>query len=438
MKGFVAAALRSLPGVRECTFSAPGQDPPEDGDAIYALELRTARKCYCFVTLELEDRKKFDAFETGVHNFAGALTMRLENLEYQTQLEERVREQTAELQVSQAFLASIIDQSGDFMTVVDRDYNVVRANPAAMQLAQARGTLANSETAEGRKCHEVYFGRGLPCETCPARDAFESRAERRHLIPYPNATEPERWFDISGFPITDPTGKIRYVIEVGRDVTELKKLEEHLSKTIQEKELLLREIHHRIKNNLSMAVSLLRLQFDGVADESVRESVEVVADRIESMSLVHQFLYQSETQNSIDFSAFVERVVDELSGTYQVGSAVRILREIADAPVDINIAVPVALIVTELVTNALKYAFPSGTGSIRIRTRILPQDLVELSVRDDGIGLPAGFDPATSNSLGMQIVYGLTEQIRGTVEVISEKGTAVVITFPRDPGTATS
>jgi two-component sensor histidine kinase/PAS domain-containing protein len=430
MKSFVAAALRSLPGVTDCSFSGSGETPPEDEDSFYTLELRTARKSYGFVTLVLEDRGEFEAFESGVHNFAGALTLRLENLEYQNHLEERVREQTAELEVNQAFLASIIDQSGDFITVVDTDYNVVRANPAAMQFARSRGTLPDSGTPAGAKCYALFFGRGRPCKVCAARDAIESGAGTNHLIPIPNAEKPERWVDVSGFPITDSTGKIRYVIEVGRDVTELKKLEENLTKTLEEKELLLREIHHRVKNNLNMAVSLLRLQFDGFDDESVRDAVAVATDRIQSMSLVHQFLYQSETQSSIDFRAFVERVVDELAGTYEVGGGVRILREIDDAPVDINIAVPVGLIVTELVTNALKYAFPTGGGSIRIRTRNVPEHLIELSVRDDGVGLPAGFEPATSGTLGMQILYGLTDQIGGTVEVTSDKGTAVVVTFP--------
>lgn len=431
MKSFVAAALRSLPGVRDCVFSGPGDTPPEDGETIYTIELRTAKKRYGFVTLELKDRREFEVFETGVHNFAGALTMRLENLEYQANLEEQVREQTAELEVNQAFLASIIDQSGDFITVVDTDYNVVRANPAATNLARDRGTLPDSGTLEGTKCYAVFFGLGRPCKACAARDAIETGAAEHHLIPFPNAEKPERWVDVSGFPITDSNGGVPYVIEVGRDVTELKKLEEKLTKTLGEKELLLREIHHRVKNNLSMAVSLLRLQFDGFDDESVRDAVAVAADRIQSMSLVHQFLYSSETQSSIDFQGFVERVVDELAGTYEVGSGVRILREIADIPVDIGVAVPVSLIVTELVTNALKYAFPSGEGTIRIRTRSLPEHLIELSVRDDGVGLPPGFEPATSGTLGMQILYGLTDQIGGTVSVTSEKGTAVVVTFPR-------
>lgn len=393
--------------------------------------MRTARKRYGFLTLELTDRKEFESFETGVHNFAGALTLRLENLEYQSHLEERVREKTAELEINQAFLASIIDQSGDYITVVDTDFNVIRANPAATQLAQGQGTLPDSGALAGAKCYSVFFGRGRPCKACAARDAIESGTGKHHLIAYPNAERPERWVDISGYPITDSTGDVQYVIEVGREVTELKELQESLAKTLAEKELLLREIHHRVKNNLNMAVSLLRLQFDGFTDEAVHDAVTVTIDRIESMSLVHQFLYQSDSQSSIDFRGFVERVVDGMSGTYEVGIGVRIVREIADIPVEINIAVPVSLIVTELVTNALKYAFPSGEGTIRIRTRSLPENRVELSVQDDGVGLPAGFDPATSGGLGMQIVHGLTDQIRGTVEVTSEKGTTVVVTFPR-------
>lgn len=434
MTSFVAAALRSLPGVRECSFSSPGDTPPEDRENFYTLELRTARKRYGFLTLELTDRKEFESFETGVHNFAGALTLRLENLEYQSHLEELVREKTAALEVKEAFLASIIDQSGDFIAVVDTDYNIVRANPAADKLARSQGTLPESGSLEGAKCYAAFFGRGSPCKACAARDAIESGSGQHHLVALPNAEKPDRWVDISGFPISDSNGNVQYVIEVGREVTELKELQEILAKTLAEKELLLREIHHRVKNNLNMAVSLLRLQFDGFSDEAVRDAVNVTTDRIESMSLVHQFLYQSDSQSSIDFRGFVERVIDGVSGTYEVGTGVRILREIADIPVEIHVAVPVSLILTELVTNALKYAFPSGEGTIRISTRSLPENRVELSVQDDGVGLPAGFDPMTGGTLGMQIVHGLTNQIQGTVEMTGGKGTTVVVTFPRGSG----
>lgn len=223
-----------------------------------------------------------------------------------------------------------------------------------------------------------------------------------------------------------------YVIEAGRDVTELKQLQDDLRRSAEDKKLLLREIHHRVKNNLNMVISLLRLQFADKREPSVQESVDAAVERIRSMSLVHEFLYQSDTQSSIDFQGFVRHVVDQLSGAYPVGDAVSFDVHIADIPVGITAAAPVSLIVNELVTNALKYAFPAGrTGTITVATTPLDGERIELVVSDDGVGLPDGFDLRSTRSLGMQLVAGLTDQMHGDISVSSDHGARFAIRFPR-------
>lgn len=204
-----------------------------------------------------------------------------------------------------------------------------------------------------------------------------------------------------------------------------------LEQTIADKELLLREIHHRVKNNFSMVTSLLRLQFGDFTDEHVRRAVGASIERISSMSLVHQFLYQSDTQSSIDFHSFVDHVIEELIASYGTGGNVDIVRDIGDVSVGINIAAPVSLIINELVTNALKYAFPENRGgTIRIETTRVPPEHTRLLVSDDGVGLPDSFDIDTSDSLGMQLIKRLTAQIQGTLDVWVEEGTTFVVTFP--------
>mgnify|MGYP006275398583 CR=1 FL=1 len=399
---------------------------------MYELELRTARSDFGALVLTLHNRESFDLFEAAVHNFANIVAMRLENLEYRNHLEELVRKQTEEIETNRAFFESIFDQTGDISAVVDLECRVVRANAAALRHAHDHGPpAATLDELVGHKCHEVLPGLCAPGIVYSAEPASWSGTTQSQVIPIPSQEHPRKWIYVSDFPVVGSSGKVRFILKVGRDVTELKTLEADLTKALAEKDLLLREIHHRVKNNLNMAVSLLRLQFGGFADESVQEALTTAADRIHSMSLVHQSLHRSETQERIGFREFVDGVVAELSSTYGVGGQVRIERDIADIAVGVNLAVPVSLIITELITNALKYAFPRGSGTVRIRIQPVSEAMVELSVEDDGIGLPEGFDSRRCESLGMQILYGLTQQIGGTLELSGNGGTSAVVTFPR-------
>jgi PAS domain-containing protein len=309
----VAAAMKSVPGIggyksfpATSTSERPG-DSAGEGEgakrgATYEIDLRTVRKSYGRIVLVLEDRDVFDQYEAAVHNFCNSVTMHLENLEYRSRLEEQVRAQTAELEVNRAFLQSLFDQSGDYISVIDRDYTIVRVNPAAVALARRAGAYKPTKPSdlEGRTCHEVYFGRSTPCENCPAREAMRTKETHSATFFSPGAGDDRLWFDVSASPVVDPAGNLMYIKEVGRDISALKRLEEKYRQTAEEKELLLREIHHRVKNNLNMATSLLRLQFAGFDDERVRRAVNASVDRIQSMSLVHRFFYQSDTQGSIN------------------------------------------------------------------------------------------------------------------------------------------
>jgi len=436
MVDFVAEAIRGVPGVADCRFRlASAMDAcsrPDIADTEYAIEMSTGRRNYGWMVLTVEDETGFDAFKAPLHNFANSIAMRLENLEYQNRLEERVREQTAELELSRAFLQSVVDQTADFISVIDPHYTIIRANPAAEAIGRfADGAPGEPVSLEGSKCYAVFFGRATPCADCPVPEAVKGRGTRSTVVPYPNESDPVRWYDISATPLFDEAGRITRILEVGRDVSAMQRMQDELRETAEEKELLLREIHHRVKNNLTMAVSLLKLQFGGFTDERVHAALDASVERIQSMSLVHQGLYQSERQDSIDFRTFVKQIVERLSTTYPIGDAVRVLAEIGDVPVGIETAIPVSLIINELVTNALKYAFPSGrAGVIRVSARALETD-VELVVRDDGVGLPRGFRMEETDSLGMRLVLGLAQQIGGTVSASSDTGTVFRVVFPR-------
>lgn len=396
------------------------------------MELRSGDADYGRVVLVLDDAETFAPFQAAVHNISSTIAVRIQSLRYQSHLEDQVREKTRELELSNTFLESIFDHTGDVLFVLDRNYRIVRAN------RMARDLYAESAPITGRVCFKTIHGRRIPCANCPVRDALKTGSAREAVIPYPNEGDPKRWFTVSAFPILDGNGEVTHIIESGRDITHLKSLQDKLTRAVEQKATLLREVHHRVKNNLNMVMSVLNLQFGSIPGEQVAAALQASLDRIRSMALVHQFFYRSDSQNSLDFRTFVDDLITELSQTYLTGDAITIDAHIPEMEIGMDRAVPVGLILNELVTNALKYAFPDGrTGTIRISFHSMPEaradtSTVELTVQDDGVGLPADFSQRRNDSLGMTLIQALTEQIEGTLEIGSASpGTSCTIRFPR-------
>ena len=209
--------------------------------------------------------------------------------------------------------------------------------------------------------------------------------------------------------------------------------EKQIRVSLKEKELLLKEIHHRVKNNMQIISSLLGLQSSHVKDKRDAALFEVSQDRVRSMALVHEKLYQSESMSGIDFQDYIADLVEELHNSYYLGDRVNIAINAKNILVNIDDAIPCSLIIHELVSNAMKHAFPDGrNGNITIEFYQDGQNSV-LRIRDDGIGLPAGFDYRNTESLGLQLVNALTQQLRASFEVDSTGGTAFTIVFRGHP-----
>jgi PAS domain S-box-containing protein len=205
--------------------------------------------------------------------------------------------------------------------------------------------------------------------------------------------------------------------------------EEQIRISLKEKELLLKEIHHRVKNNMQIISSLLGLQSSHVKDNRDAALFEVSQHRVRSMALVHEKLYQSESLSGIDFQDYITDLVEELHNSYYLGDRVNISINAKNILVNIDDAIPCSLIIHELVSNAMKHAFPDGrSGSITIKFYLDGEDSV-LGISDDGIGLPAGFDYQNTESLGLQLVNALTQQLHGSLVVDTAKGTAFRIVF---------
>ncbi len=220
------------------------------------------------------------------------------------------------------------------------------------------------------------------------------------------------------------------VLALMRDITERKRREEEVRESLREKEVLLREIHHRVKNNLQVILSLISLQSMQSDSERQRGVFDDIKNRIRAMSLAHETLYKSDNLAHINLGSYLSSLTEHLKNTYfPVGGPVEILYEVQDVFIDIDRAIPVGLIVNELLTNAIKYAFKDGrSGTIRIECA-RQDELFRLAVSDNGIGLPAGVDPLKTETLGLRIVNALATQLRGRISVSGNGGTSIEIVF---------
>jgi PAS domain S-box-containing protein len=233
-----------------------------------------------------------------------------------------------------------------------------------------------------------------------------------------------RRIDIDGVPC---------MVIVGRDITDQKRADEQLRASLEEKTVLLKEVHHRVKNNLQIISSLLELQSDFIADEESRRFIRESQNRIGAMALVHEKLYQSEIVAFINLGDYIESLTQYLFSTFvKDREAIGLTVEVEDVHLAIDEAIPCGLIVNELVSNALKHAFPNGVkGEIAVRCRSGKDGWVKVTVSDTGIGLPAGFDIENTESLGLQLVTMLVKQLRGSMRLVTENGgTAVMVSFP--------
>ncbi len=216
-----------------------------------------------------------------------------------------------------------------------------------------------------------------------------------------------------------------------RDVSDRKQAEMQLQDSLKEKEILLKEIHHRVKNNLQILASLLNLQKRSIEDPKVAQLFEDSKNRVYSMAMIHESLYQSKQLNQVNLAKYLQDLVGVLAQSYDIQSKqIRFLVDIDAIDVNIETAMPCGLIVNELVTNAIKHAFPNlDQGQVSIECRSIPNGQILLTVRDNGVGIPVHVDPNEASSLGLRIAKNLARQLKGTIELDTSNGTCFSLKF---------
>jgi len=244
------------------------------------------------------------------------------------------------------------------------------------------------------------------------------------------------WIASFGRALEGSDGKSAHIVGINMDINDRKMSEQALRTSLQEKETLLKEVHHRVKNNMQVISSLLSLQSSFVKDEFDVELFRESQLRVKSMAMVHEQLYRSETLSKIEFGEYLRLLASGLLRAYQ-HTDIALRTEVEDVRFGVDTAIPCGLIVNELVTNAIKHAFPDGRdGEIAVAVARNADKTCCLSVSDNGIGIPADVDFSEGNTLGVNLVHALTEQLEGTILIERTRGTRVTITFPWEEETA--
>ncbi|OUL36219.1 hypothetical protein BV372_08410 [Nostoc sp. T09] len=241
------------------------------------------------------------------------------------------------------------------------------------------------------------------------------------------------WINVTVSLVHEPSGIPKYFIAVIEDISDRKQSEEQIQASLREKEVLLKEIYHRVKNNFQVISSLLSLQSEYIKDKQDMEIFQQSQMRIASMALVHEKMYQSRDLSRINFGEYVQDLVATLLTTYEVSEdAIALNIDIEEhILLGLDTAIPCGLIIHELVSNSLKYAFPLGrNGEIGIAIRKILENRILLTIRDNGIGLPANFNFTDTASLGWQLVDALASQLIGDINIHSDIGVEFQISFP--------
>ena len=332
---------------------------------------------------------------------------------------------TEQLRASERRNEAFLDAVPDAIFRVTRDGTILDArSPRQLPLLEAADDLVGRD-AEMILSLYSFLSPELFDKSIAATAAALDTGVPQMLAFHVDAESGRRWFEERFVASSE-----NEVIVLVREVTDLKQAEE-----ARRKEILLKEIHHRVKNNLQVISSLLALQAGATNDPHTRSLLHESRNRVHSMALIHEKLYHSVDERGVRFKGYVGDLAAHLRNSYAGNSdAVTITMDVEEITLDMDLLVPCGLIINELITNALKYAFPGGrTGTIVISLRrplAEEEKTLVLTVSDNGVGLPAELDTGAPRSLGLRIVNSLVSQLHGTLAVASGPGATFTITFP--------
>jgi len=341
---------------------------------------------------------------------------------------EELRSRNAYLEDSEAHFRAVFEYGIQGIMLLDGDCRIKLLNPVIKGIIlQLFGTepgqgdsFLSFLPAQHRERFSGRFSRAFSGEKVYVEDSVDDLEGNRF------------WFDFFYAPVLSQKGTVSDVFFSALDITARKRHEEQVEASLREKEVLLKEVHHRVKNNMQIISSLLNLQARYVSDPNAVRLFLESQNRVRSMALIHEKLYHSKNLSSVNFSEYLRSLVSFLCHACGRGSIFCSIKA-EKVMMGVDIAIPCGLIVNELVSNALKHAFPEehqGTVRIELKPSGESEELFVLSISDNGIGFNGEKKFEENQTLGLQLVRDLVEQIDGKLELRQEQGTTFVITIP--------
>lgn len=311
----------------------------------------------------------------------------------------------------------------DLITIMDTEHRVVKVNKA---MSDSMGV--SPEEAINKHCYEMVHGTRCPIDSCPHSLLLVDGAQHQAEIQEDNLGG---FFMVTVTPIEDDEGNILGSVHVARDITKRIEMENDLKKALQDKDMLMKEIHHRVKNNLAVMSSLLNLQSRYIDDEAARNIFKDSQSRAKTMAIIHEKLYRSGDLKRIDMKEYIKDLSRDLFYVHLSNHKnVDLVLDVENIMLDVDTAIPLGLIINELLTNSMKHAFSDDQkGIINVNFNKLKDDKLLLEVKDNGKGLSSNFKVEDSDSLGLRLIYSLTDQICGQIEVDGSHGACFSIKF---------
>jgi len=336
------------------------------------------------------------------------------------------------IKASETFIRDVIDSLSSSLAVLDQHGTIIDVNASWKRHATDNGCLdrnfyigtnyldvCEKAAATGLGIELIEIARGIRSVI----DRSESSYRREYHCQTPSG---DLWSRMKVFPLNTP--ELGAVI-IHDDISAQKQAESSILNALEEKQVLLQEIHHRVKNNLQVVIGLLGLQTGQLKNPTVKEALQVSQQRIKVMAMIHETLHQGQNLAAVSLAGFLMKLTQQLKNAYNQHATILVTVEAEEIVLKMDQAIPCGLIVNELVTNALKYAFPrDGSGQVHIKASRIDGSRMELTVTDNGIGLPPSVDLTRPSSLGLQMVRGLVEhQLSGSFYASVSGGTTFVM-----------
>jgi PAS domain S-box-containing protein len=343
------------------------------------------------------------------------------------QLENNLRE-------SEERYRSVVDSLAEGIVFHDADGSIIASNDrASVILGLTRDQIAGKTSLDPMWESVRADGSPFPGDEHPAMMVLRTgQPVFNAIMGVRKPSGDQTWMTVNAVPVSHSAGKPKGVVASFHDITESRQLHETVRASLREKEILLQEIHHRVKNNLQVISSLLYLQSQRTSDMASVELFRESQHRVRSMALVHERLYSSQEFSRVDFKEYIESLATYLFRSYHTSTdRISLEADVQGVRLPIDAAVPCGLLVNELISNCLKHAF-HGRDVGRIRVELVPLTAAEalLCVSDDGVGLPLSVNPEAAVTFGMQLIVALVDQLHGRLTVGRQGGTAVRVIFP--------